>query len=64
MVTRTRARRCVGKLGHPSAKVAMAHLWHLVVDLGAARCRLNVYRCKDCLRWHVGHTPPYSRRRT
>lgn len=54
-MTRTRARMCTGKVRHPDKAAAEAAMWRMVRE-GAARRRLNVYRCDHCEGgFHVGH---------
>lgn len=57
LVRGTRLRACQGKAHHTTRAAALAHIWRLVTEEGAARSRLALYRC----RWvpgtyHVGHT--------
>lgn len=51
----TEARTCTGKVGHPTRRQALAHLWSLVCRRGAAPGMLHTYRCPHCAAWHVGH---------
>lgn len=52
---RTKNRMCTGKVRHADKAAAERALWDLV-DRGAARNRLNVYRCDHCDGgYHVGH---------
>ncbi|WP_262403457.1 hypothetical protein [Actinomadura sp. CNU-125] len=55
VVTRTKNRMCVGKVRHADKKSAEAALRRMVQE-GARRSRLNVYRCSHCDGgYHVGH---------
>ncbi|HEX8024730.1 MAG TPA: hypothetical protein VF484_00860 [Candidatus Limnocylindrales bacterium] len=56
MATNTKQRGCGQKVPHPTRKAAETHMWNLVRK-GAALARVNVYRCKHCPSWHVGHKP-------
>ncbi|MFI0718896.1 hypothetical protein [Streptomyces sp. NPDC021224] len=47
-----RRRGCEGKKAHPDRDAARAHMLDLVAR-GATG--LNVYRCRRCSRFHVGH---------
>lgn len=53
-----RARRrqaCAGKQRHETEAAARAHAASLYRKRGAQG--LNVYKCKFCGAWHVGHRP-------
>lgn len=54
MIT-TKGRGCAGKRRHGTARAAEGHMRELVDRRGASPDRLNVYRCKHCGTWHVGH---------
>lgn len=54
--TNTKTRGCGSKVRHVTRKKALAHLWRLV-RRGAFLPWLNVYRCRHCGSWHVGHRP-------
>lgn len=51
---RTKNRMCTGKVKHPD-KASAERALRALVARGAARSRLNVYRCDHCRQWHVGH---------
>lgn len=53
-MTRTPARGCQGKQRHDTKDQARTHLERLIRN-GAARQRLEVYKCKHCGAYHVGH---------
>jgi hypothetical protein len=54
-MTTTRARGCDGKHGHDTRAAADRHMRDLIHRCGAAEARLNVYRCRHCRLYHVGH---------
>lgn len=45
------------KQRHATRKEAEEHLWSLVHATGVRRHALEVYRCKWCKSYHVGHPP-------
>lgn len=51
-----RRRGCAGKRKHPNPASAQSVIEQLVAG-GARRDSLNVYRCRHCRSYHVGHTP-------
>src|SRR3954468_6981666 len=56
-------RGCERKRAHPTYEDALAHLkslvWFNVCRRQERLSRgLNIYRCGDCDRWHVGHSRP------
>lgn len=53
-MTRTPARGCQRKKAHETKDQARAHLERLIRN-GAARTALEIYRCKHCGSYHVGH---------
>lgn len=55
-MTKTKNRGCNGKVRHETRAEAKAHLWSMV-RRGAFVLWLNVYRCKHCGHFHVGHRP-------
>jgi len=62
MVTNTKARGCAGKRAYATREDAEAHMWRLVRSRGAALSGLNVYDCRFCAGFHVGHRPRGRRR--
>ena len=60
-MTETKARGCEGKRAHATRAVAENHMWRLV-KRGAALSGLNVYDCRHCPWFHVGHRPRGRRR--
>lgn len=48
----TPARYCGTKQKHATKDAARQHMYHL---LRQGRVRLNVYKCKRCKTFHVGH---------
>lgn len=52
----TKTRSCEGKKRHPSRAAARVHM-HALITKGAAP--LNVYKCRYCQAWHVGHIRRY-----
>lgn len=48
---------CSPKIGHDSEEEAQAHLDALVVSRGESREGLNIYRCLECHKLHIGHAP-------
>lgn len=52
---RIRARGCEIKVGHPTEATALAHMDGLYNAGKAAPESLNVYLCRFCHRYHVGH---------
>lgn len=50
-----RRRACSGKQRHPTEEAARAHVAALYHQRGALG--LNIYKCKFCGAWHVGHRP-------
>lgn len=60
-MTETKARACAGKRAHPTHAQAEKHMFRLVKD-GAALSGLNVYDCRHCPNFHVGHKPRGRRR--
>lgn len=45
---------CVGKIRHDTKGGALVHRGRMV-DQGAAAGAFEVYRCRHCGGWHVGH---------
>lgn len=55
---------CRGKVRHPTRAIAEAmrqRLLALTTETLRKRARLNVYRCRWCNFWHVGHRAPDRR---
>lgn len=50
----SKARECGAKQRHDTKAAAEAHVWSLV-KAGTRRSRMQVYRCRHCGAWHVGH---------
>lgn len=48
-------RQCTGKQPHASQTEAFKHLAALRKKDGAFG--MNVYKCKICKAWHIGHPP-------
>jgi hypothetical protein len=53
-MTRTPARACRRKMRHETKDEARTHLERLIRN-GASRSRLEIYKCKFCDHYHVGH---------
>lgn len=53
-MTRTPARACQRKMRHETRDDARDHLERLIRN-GASRARLEIYQCKHCGAYHVGH---------
>lgn len=51
-----RRKACKGKVRHVNAQDAYAHLRHLHQAKGD-QGRMNVYACRFCGGFHIGHTP-------
>jgi hypothetical protein len=47
-------RRCAGKARHEEREGAEGQRAGLVQRYGLTRGRMDVYRCDQCLGWHVG----------
>ncbi|MDQ6616586.1 MAG: hypothetical protein M3083_18045 [Actinomycetota bacterium] len=61
-MTGTRARSCTGKLRYKSrGRAEMASSSRQ--DRGAAEWTVQVYRCRYCNRWHIGHRLPSPRQK-
>lgn len=56
-MTNTKNRGCTEKVRHDNRQTALAAMWSLVHRRGACPARYNVYRCRHCPGWHVGHRP-------
>ena len=54
----TKTRSCEGKQRHASKTAARVHMYALI-DKGAAL--LNIYKCRYCKTWHVGHVRRYRK---
>lgn len=54
----TKTRSCEGKKRHASKTAARVHMYALITK-GAAL--LNVYKCRYCKAWHVGHIRRYRK---
>lgn len=61
-VRATRARACDGKQRHPNREAAVQRLLALARKTGTATHSLNVYRCRHCQGFHIGHRPIGRRR--
>jgi hypothetical protein len=59
MTRPTRSRSCEGKQQHGSRAAARTHI-HALIAKGAGL--LNVYKCRYCKTWHVGHLMRRHRR--
>lgn len=53
-MTRTQARACEGKRRYDTKTSAQDHLAALTRK-GATRARIQVYKCRYCGGYHVGH---------
>ncbi|GLH97376.1 hypothetical protein [Phytohabitans aurantiacus] len=53
----TKGRGCEGKQAQPTRKAALAQITSLVRRRGALRSRYQVYQCRHCGAWHIGHGP-------
>ena len=53
-----RRRGCEGKQRHTDRATALQHLRHLA-RAGHA-WMLNIYHCRFCKGWHVGHAPYFG----
>lgn len=47
-------RRCAGKNRHENRGGATGERAHLVVKFKIRKDRISIYRCDQCLGWHVG----------
>ena len=54
---RVKARACAAHVGYESREAANTR--RLILDTG----HLNVWRCRLCGKWHVGHQPGWVQRR-
>lgn len=61
MVTSTKSRGCGAKHQHTSRQAAERQMESLI-DAGEYAGNLNVYRCRHCRTWHVGHRPGNQRK--
>jgi hypothetical protein len=53
-----RRRACKGKVRHEDQATAQRELGRLARSKGSMNiAHLNVYHCRWCGAWHVGHTP-------
>lgn len=50
----SKARECGTKHRHDTKTQAEAQLWSLV-RAGTRRARMQIYKCRHCGCWHVGH---------
>lgn len=57
-----RRRACEGKIRHTSRDAALAYM-HWSIRRFRPPSALNVYPCKFCRGWHIGHKPRPKRRR-
>lgn len=53
----TKTRECTGKQAHETKTEALAHSGSLRRRFAATSGTANVYRCRYCSNWHVGHRP-------
>lgn len=51
----TKAKTCGHKQQHATRDRALGHMGMLIRKRGASPVALNVYRCRHCHTWHVGH---------
>lgn len=58
----SRERMCDGK--HPHATRAEARTQANALRRAGSPGRLDTYRCPWCSQWHIGHRPPWMRRRS
>lgn len=52
---RLRRKACDGKTKHISSRDAMDAI-HSLKRSGKYNTRMNVYKCKFCKKYHIGHT--------
>lgn len=52
-------RCCIGKVAHGTAQRATLAAYHMEEKKPGER--FEVYRCKYCLSWHVGHPRRYPK---
>jgi hypothetical protein len=59
----SKGRSCDRKRRHESKESAERQKAQLTRDTGSAWFRMQVYRCRHCNGWHVGHTGRSKRKR-
>lgn len=55
------ANACARKERHDTEDAARARMRRTIAEGGASPGSLNVYRCRACDGFHVGHTPKHRR---
>jgi hypothetical protein len=53
----TKRRECGTKIRHETKESALGQAGQLRRRFAATRSTANVYRCRWCKYWHVGHQP-------
>lgn len=56
-------KECGSKVPHQSREAAGGQLAAMVKKLGVNPAMMNVYRCRFCRSWHVGHRVRSNNRR-